>query len=74
MSIMNADLYDALKDAGAHEDKARAAAVSVASYENRFAKLEADMTVLKWMVGTNAAFTLALGALLLRVAAKVGAF
>jgi hypothetical protein len=33
-------------------------AVMIAGYENRFAKLESDMTVLKWMVGTNIALTL----------------
>ena len=34
-------------------------AEEIAGYENRFAKLESDMAVLKWMVGTNIAVTLA---------------
>ena len=52
------ELYDALKDAGASDEKARAAARALASQENRFGKLEtditllrADVTLLKWMMG-----------------------
>jgi hypothetical protein len=32
----------------------------VASYENRFAKIETDLAILKWMVGFNLAATIAL--------------
>jgi hypothetical protein len=32
----------------------------MADYENRFAKIETDIAILKWMVGTNIAFTLAI--------------
>lgn len=46
-----AELYDALKDAGAPDDSARKAAEAVAAYETRFAKIEADLMLLKWMVG-----------------------
>ena len=77
MSILNVDLYDALKEAGAGEGTARKAAASVAAYDNRFAKLESDLAMLKWMVGTNIAITFAICLptlwLLLRVAAKTGA-
>jgi len=55
MATMIAELYDALKSAGAPEDQARKAAEVVAGYENRFAGIEGDLTVLKWMLG----FTLA---------------
>jgi hypothetical protein len=37
--------------AGAPEDKARAAAEELAGYEARFAKIETDLTVVKWMLG-----------------------
>jgi hypothetical protein len=47
---MITDLYDALKDAGASKEKARKAAETVAAYENRFAKIETDLGILKWMV------------------------
>jgi hypothetical protein len=33
------------------EEKARKAAEAIASYENRFAKIAADLMLLKWMVG-----------------------
>lgn len=57
---MITELYDALKDAGADEEKARKAAETVAAYENRFAKIETDLSVLKWMVGFDLAGTIAL--------------
>jgi hypothetical protein len=53
MTVMLAELYDALKDAGAPEPKARSAAEAVAAYENRFAKIEADLLLLKWMTGAT---------------------
>ena len=60
MTTMITELYDALKDAGAGEEKARKAAETVAAYENRFSKIEADLGILKWMVGFNLAGTVAL--------------
>jgi len=47
-------------DAGADEEKARKAAETVAAYENRFAKIELDLGILKGMVGFNSAGTVAL--------------
>ena len=60
MTTMITELYDALKEAGAGEEKARKAAETVAAYENRFNKIETDLVVLKWMVGFNLAGTVAL--------------
>ena len=64
MSTMISEVYDALKEAGASEEKARKAAEAIAeaiaSYENRFARLESDLTLLKWMVGFNLALTVAI--------------
>ena len=58
MSTMIAELYDALKDAGASEEKARAAAKTMADYDSRFNKIaqdlsliKAEITILKWMLG-----------------------
>ncbi len=51
MGIMIAELYQALKEAGASEASAKAAAESLANYENRFSKIEADLLVIKWMLG-----------------------
>lgn len=58
MTTMLAEVHDAFKDAGASDDKARAAASAMADYENRFQKIEVDTAVLKWMVGANIALTL----------------
>jgi hypothetical protein len=55
MAVMLSKTYDALIAAGAPEDKARAAAEELAGYEARFAKIETDLTVLKWMMGVQIA-------------------
>jgi hypothetical protein len=56
---MISEVYDALKEAGASEEKSRKAAEAIASYENRFARIEGDLALLKWMVGFNLAMTVA---------------
>jgi hypothetical protein len=60
MATMQSELYDALPAAGAPEEKARKAAEAVAAQELRFAKFDGDLTLLKWMVGFNLAFTMAI--------------
>jgi len=60
MTTMITELYDALKDAGASEASARKAAETMAAYESRFTKIDADPTLLKWMVGFNVSATMAL--------------
>ncbi|MDO9227789.1 MAG: integrase [Pseudomonadota bacterium] len=57
MSAMIFEVYDALKDAGATEEKAKKAAEALAAYENRFNKVENDLNLLKWMVGFNLALS-----------------
>lgn len=57
MSTMIFEVYDALKEAGATEDKAKKAAEALAAYENRFNKVENDLNPLKWMVGFNLAIS-----------------
>ena len=52
MGIMIAEVYEALKEAGASEGKARTAAEVLADYEDdRFAKIEGDLLVIKSMLG-----------------------
>jgi hypothetical protein len=58
MAVMLSKTYDALIAAGAPDDKARAAAEEIAGYESRFAKIETDLAVLKWMAGVNLAASL----------------
>ncbi|MBM3821201.1 MAG: integrase [Acidimicrobiia bacterium] len=50
-------LYDALLHPG-DKDLALKAAEETAAYENRFSRIETDLTVLKWMAGTNVGLTI----------------
>jgi len=66
MATMISEVYDALKEAGASEEKSRKAAEALASYDNHFAKIENDLTAIrgelalvKWMVGFNLAIAVA---------------
>lgn len=65
MTTMITELYDALKEAGASEGEAKAAAEAIADYEKHFARIESDLTdvkaeikvikveinLVKWMLG-----------------------
>ena len=64
---MISEVYDALISAGAPEDKARKAAETLANYDNRFSridgaalKLEAELVLVKWMVGFGIAMNIAI--------------
>ena len=64
---MISEVYDAFKEAGASEEKARKAAEAIAGYENRFAKIDERFTImdgrlvlLQWMLDFNLAMTLAI--------------
>ncbi len=50
MSIMVTELYDALVDAGASEEKARTAARAMADYESRFNTIDSELRVHRWML------------------------
>lgn len=65
MAMMMSSLYDALLSAGAGDDAARKAAEEVAAYDSRFAKLEGEVNLVKWMIGFNLAMTAAVLAKLL---------
>ena len=67
MSTMISEVYDAFKEAGVSEEKARKAAEAIAGYENRFAKIDerfaimdGRLVLLQWMLGFNLAMTLAI--------------
>lgn len=51
MPTMISEVYDAFIASGAPEEKARKAAEAIAAFENRFAKIEGDLNLLKWMNG-----------------------
>lgn len=60
MATMISEVYDAFVAAGAPEDKARKAAEALADYENRFTRIDAELLVLKWMVGFVIALDIAI--------------
>ena len=60
MATMISEVYDAFIAAGAPEDKARKAAEALADYENRFTKIDAELVVIKWMVGFSIALNVAI--------------
>jgi hypothetical protein len=58
MSLLLSEIYDALKEAGASEEKARKAAEAIAGYEDRFAKIDREFAEVRstqrlqsWMLG-----------------------
>ena len=51
MTTMITELYDALKDAGASEEKARRAAETIANYDSRLASIDVKLTVAMWAGG-----------------------
>ncbi len=59
MAVMIAGLYDALRAAGAPEDKAREAAVAVASYERRLARPETMIAVNTAVLTVNTGLVIA---------------
>ncbi|MGD0109230.1 MAG: hypothetical protein ABSC06_35115 [Rhodopila sp.] len=57
MALQLGALRDALIDAGAKPEKADKAAEELAGYENRLAGIDARLSVLTWMAGTNLVLT-----------------
>ena len=51
MTTMIVELYDALRDAGASEDKARSAARTISDTDTRLAKIEGETVGVKGEVG-----------------------
>jgi hypothetical protein len=86
MARMIAEVYDALRSAGADDDKARAAATAVAesdrdvadlrfeigSVRTEMAEMRGDMRLLKWMVGFTMALVLGVLGTVLRMLQLVG--
>lgn len=84
MATMISEVYDALLDAGASEEKARRAAETLASYDSEFhridmrlERIEGRIRLLQWQVAAIFALIGVLTVptlwLVLRVATKVGA-
>jgi hypothetical protein len=64
MALMMGSLYEALKEAGTGDDKAKAAAEEVAGYERDIMEMKSVQRLHTWMLGVNTAMILAI---LLRV-------
>ena len=60
MTMKLTEVYDTLRDVGATEEKARRAAEALADYQRDLSDLRGDTRLLKWIAGTNLAFTMAI--------------
>jgi hypothetical protein len=56
--LMLGQLYAALRSANVPDEHARASAEEVAGFESRIGRIEGDLSVIKWMLGTIAALGL----------------
>lgn len=50
MSIMVSEVYDALLEAGASDEKSRAAAQAIADYDQRFNRIDAELKLHRLML------------------------
>ena len=58
MALMMGSLYEALKEGGTSDAKAKEAAEEVAAYEREIADIKAIQRLHTWMLGFNLIFTL----------------
>lgn len=66
MTTALTEVYDAFREAGASEERSRAAAEAVANYDDQLTNLRGDVSLLKWMAGFNIALSVAMFGILLR--------
>jgi len=66
MTTMVTEVYDALLEAGASEEKARRAAEVLTNYDDRFNRIElqlasvkSEMSLLRWVTGSTLALVVA---------------
>ena len=57
---MSSELYDALVEAGASQEKACSAAEAVVAYDARFARLNTNLSPLKWSLSIGFAVVVSL--------------
>jgi hypothetical protein len=60
MAMLNYDVFEAFKFAGAEEEKARWAAEALAQDQGRFAKIEGKLDLHSWILAFNTAMLVAL--------------
>ena len=61
MDLINVEMYEALKAAGASEEEAQKGAAVLCELNTRLTKLEADHRVTMFLVGLNILLTLTCG-------------
>jgi hypothetical protein len=59
--LMLGQLYAALRTANVPGDQARAAAEEVAGFELRISRIDSDLRIIKWMVGSLIALQFGFG-------------
>jgi hypothetical protein len=59
MAMLNYDVFEAFKSAGADDDKARRAAEALAQDQGRFGKIEAKLDLHSWILAFNTAMIVA---------------
>lgn len=59
MALLNYDVFEAFKSAGADEEKARRAAEALAQDQGRFAKIEGKLDLHSWILAFNTAMLIA---------------
>ena len=50
MSVRVSEVYDALREAGASDEKSRAAAQAIADYDQRFSRIDAEIKLHRLML------------------------
>ena len=60
MAMLNYDVYEAFKSAGADDEKARRAAEALAQDQGRFTKIESKLDLHSWMIGAVVAMNIAI--------------
>ena len=70
MSLMAGNLYDALKNAGADEEKAMKAAQEAANYDKELGEIKSEVKLMKWMLSFNIGLTVAVLFILMKLFVK----
>ena len=60
MTTMISEVYDAFKDAGTEDTKARAAAQAIADYQRDISEVKSELKLHRWMLGTAIALNIAI--------------
>ena len=65
MTTLIHEVYDAFRSIGIDETKAKDAAAAITAQGDRLAKIEGNLSMLKWMIGTVGGLNLTMSLLIL---------